>query len=86
MRGVRRSAPDPQKSLQPGVRGEGVEVPAFPEKRKDHRLGAHGHDIADGHVDAGFEEAVAARLAGHRTITFPNIEFFFLILLMAISI
>ena len=55
------------------------------KKREDHRLGAHGNDIPDGHIDAGFEKTVATGLAGHRTITFPNIEFFFLILLMAIS-
>ena len=31
MRGVRRSAPDPQKSLQPGVCGEGVEILTLPD-------------------------------------------------------
>ena len=55
------------------------------EKREDHSLRANGDEVAYGHIDTRFEKAVAASLAGHRTITFPNIEFFFLILLMAIS-
>lgn len=45
------------------------------EKREDHSLRAHGNEVAYGHIDAGFEKAVTSRLAGHKTITFPNSEF-----------
>ena len=34
------------------------------EKREDHSLRAHGNEVAYGHIDAGFEEAVTPGLAG----------------------
>ena len=59
-----RIAPDNRNRREPEGHFRRLPEPyPDPEKREDHRLGAHGNDIPDGHIDAGFDKAVKARLS-----------------------